>query len=150
MNNNDLLLWTFNGRHYWYMYMVTFIDCHENPHYQKYRCCGDIQGPSQIMTIMTENDSHHFISTTINNLWLWTFEGRHYWCVYMVAFVDFHHFIFLVRVEKCHQGPLVMVKRASIAKNWSLPFHMDVKARWNRTTNLLLVKQVLFHWASTV
>ena len=32
---------------------------------QKYRCCGDIQGPSRIMTIMMDNDHHHFISTTM-------------------------------------------------------------------------------------
>jgi len=43
--------------------MVTFVDPHQKPHCHKYRSCGDIQGPSRIMTIMTNNDHHHFIST---------------------------------------------------------------------------------------
>ena len=39
-------------------------DRHEKLHFQKYRCCGAIQGLSRIMTIITDNDRHHFISTT--------------------------------------------------------------------------------------
>ena len=44
--------------------MVMFVDRHQKPHCQKYRCCDDIQVLSQIMTIMMENDRQHFISTT--------------------------------------------------------------------------------------
>jgi len=74
---------------------------------------------------MTENDCHHFILTT-------TIYGYGTMRViiidaYMVAFVDHRHFIFLVKVEKCHQSSLVMVKRA-LTKNCSSPFHIDVRA----------------------
>ena len=64
MNYNDLLWWIFHGHHYWCMYMVTFVDPHQKSHFHKYRCCGDIQGLSRIMTIMMNIDRHHFISTT--------------------------------------------------------------------------------------
>lgn len=65
MNNNDLLWWIFNGRHYWCIYMVTFIDRHQKLHCKMYRCCGEIQGLLQIMTIMGDKYRHHFMSTTM-------------------------------------------------------------------------------------
>ena len=137
-------------------------------------CCGDIQGPSWILIIMTDSDRHHFIWTTtifcdgpfmavtigayiwrrsltvtinslvtsrsvtnidyndkqwpspfhINNNYLWwrTFNGHHYWCVYMVAFVDRHHFIFWWGSKNVTISSLVMVKRASVTKNCSSSF----------------------------
>ena len=120
----------------------------------KSMCCGDIQGPSRILIIMTDSDRHHFIWTAMifcdgpfmaitigayiwrcsltvtinslvtsrfvmninyndkqwpspfhinnNDLWWQSFNCRHYWCVYMVAFVDCHHFIFCWGSKKCH------------------------------------------------
>ena len=41
-----------------------FINCHQKLHFQKHRCCGNIQGPPQIMTIMTDTNRYHFISRT--------------------------------------------------------------------------------------
>ena len=78
----------------------------------------------------------------INNKTLWwrTFNGRHYWCVYMVTFIDRHHFIFWWGSKNVTISSLVMVKRVSITKKWSSPFPMNIKAWWNWTTNLLLVK----------
>ena len=49
-----------------------------------------------------------------------------------------------VRVEKCHHkfigdGQKILCRHSILIRAW-----------WNRTTNLMLLKQVLFHWVSTL
>ena len=143
------ILWIFNDHHYWCIYMVTFIDCHQKSHFQKYKCCGDIQGLSWIMTIMMDNEHHHFISTTTiygyEPLRVITIDAYIWWHSLTITI---SHFLWGSKnVTIAH---LWWSKEPLLEKNWSTPFHMDVRAWWNRTINLLLVKEVLFHWSSTI
>ena len=131
MKNNDFWWWTFHGRHYWCIYIVTFVDRHhfrwamvtynslhhqKNERHQRWHRRNYVLWWHSRYVMNNDYNGKQWLSPfhiNNNDLWWQTFLGHHYWCIYMVAYIDYHHFIFswgsknvtissLVRVEKCH------------------------------------------------